>query len=61
MLEWNVLTDLAGEDIKDQLKVAVPEWLSSEDGMKLMREKNMDIWGMDYAYVLMNIPQEILA
>lgn len=60
-LGWNILSDLASEDIDDQLKAAATEWLSGEDGMKLVQEEKLDIWGMDYARVLMNIPPELLA
>ena len=61
LLGWNILTPLLSEDIDDELRSATDEWLSEDEGKQFVQKEKLDIYGMDYAHVLMNIPPEILA
>jgi hypothetical protein len=61
LLGWNVLTDLAGDEIDSQLNAASQEWLSTKAGKTFMQKENLQEQDIDYAHVLMNIPADILA
>lgn len=61
LLGWNILTDLASEEIDIQLQAASQKWLSSEDGKGFLQKENLDEQDVDYVHVMVNIPAEILA